>query len=260
MAEVGQAIYNEVMKKKMKTKWIIKVSGEVKFLVNEGEFVSVGKVLAKLKNKTMESFNFSGFFGKLGNDKLVELNEKFKNTWVNSGDLLCLIGGVFPNKICFPMSGNFLEVDEFGTLKIERIDDEEKEIIAPVNSRVVKIDEDKIVLEFEAQEIIGKGIIEGKSWGNGKVVIIDEMKDLNSSISGGVLFTNNLSRQFLLKAEVVGAVAVVINKEVSPDDINTDLPVLGLDDNAWAEMMKHKGEEVSMLINSRVGRLLIVLE
>lgn len=244
----------------MKTKWIIKISGEVKFLVKEGEFVSPDKVLARLKNKTTDSFNFSSFFGKLGKNKLDELNEKFKHTWVNSGDLLCLTGGILPSKICFPMSGNFLEVDEFGTLKIERIDEEEKEIKAPVNSKVVKIDEDKIVLEFEAQEIAGKGIVEGKSWGNGGVSVIDEMKNLNSSISGGVLFTNNLSRQFLLKAEVVGVVAIVTNKEVNADDINTDLPVLMLDDSAWAEVMKYGDKKVRMLVNSRIGRLLIVLE
>lgn len=232
----------------------------MKLLVKEGDSVLAGEVLARLKSQITETFNFSSFFGKLGKNKLDELNEKFKHSWVNTGDLLCLTGGVFPKKICFPMSGNFLEVDEFGTLKIERIDGEEKEIKAPVNSKVVKIEDGKIVLEFEAQEIVGEGIVEGKSWGRGIIRLIDEMKDLNSSLGGGVLFTNNLSRPFLLKAEVVGIAAIVTNKEVKADEINTELPVLKLDDSAWTEVMKYKERKVSMLVNSRVGRLLIVLE
>jgi len=244
----------------MKTKWIIKVSGEVNFLVKQGDLVIKDQILARLKSKLIESFNFSDFFGKLGQEKLIELNEKFKHTWVNSGELLCLTGGIFPNKICFPMSGNFLEIDEFGNLKIEKIEDKEKEIKSPVDSKVVKTEDDKIVLEFEAQEFIGEGVVEGKSWGNGVVKIVNEMKDLNSSLEGSILFTDNLSKSFLLKAEVVGINAVVTNKSVDIDDIRIELPFLKLDDVSWEELMKHKGEEKSILVNSRVGRLLMVLE
>jgi hypothetical protein len=248
------------MKKGMKTKWIIKVSGEVNFLVKQGEEVDNGQLLARLKSKLVESFNFSDFFGKLGQEKLEELNEKFKNTWVNSGELLCLTGGIFPNKICFPMSGNFLEIDEFGNLKIEKIEDKEKEIKAPVDSKIIKIEDDKIVLEFEAQEFKGEGIVEGKSWGKGVIRVINEMKDLSSLLEGSILFTDNSSKSFLLKAEVVGINAVVTNKPVDIDDIRIGLPFLKLDDDAWVELMKHEGEEKSILVNSRVGRLLMVLE
>jgi len=246
------------MKKKTKTKWIIKVSGEVKFLVKSGEKVKRGQVVARIKGKVVESFNFSSFFGKMGQENLGKLNERFKSTWVNSGDLVCLTGGVFPKKICFPMSGNFLGIDEFGNLKIERLEDGEREILAPVDSKVSKIEDDKIILEFEAKEFKGEGLIEGKSWGRGKIREINEVKDLTSLINGQILFTSNLSRSFLLKAEVVGAVAVVTRVLVA-EEININLPILRVESNDWSELMKVEGEK-SVLVNSRAGRLLVVLE
>ncbi len=248
------------MKKKTKTKWIIKIVGEVKFLVKQGEKVSEGQVVAKVKGKIIESFNFSSFFGKMSQDNLEKLNEKFKNTWVNNGDLVCLTGGIFPKKICFPMSGNFLGIDEFGNLKIERIEDEEKEIKAPVASTVSKIEEDKVVLEFEAKEFKGEGIVEGKSWGKGKINEINDLKDLTPVINGGILFTNNLSKTFLLKAEVVGVSAVVTKMSVNIEEIESNLPVLKITMEDWDELMKTGDKERSILVNSRVGRLLIVIE
>ena len=246
------------MKKKTKTKWIIKVSGEVKFLVKSGEKVKRGQVVARIKGKVVESFNFSSFFGKMGQENLGKLNERFKSTWVNSGDLVCLTGGVFPKKICFPMSGNFLGIDEFGNLKIERLEDGEREILAPVDSKVSKIEDDKIILEFEAKEFKGEGLIEGKSWGRGKIREINEVKDLTSLTNGQILFTSNLSRSFLLKAEVVGAAAVVTRVLVA-EEININLPILRVESNDWSELMKVEGEK-SVLVNSRAGRLLVVLE
>ncbi|HNZ84671.1 MAG TPA: hypothetical protein PKH59_02290, partial [Candidatus Woesebacteria bacterium] len=81
---------------KNKTKWIIRTVGEVSYEVSEGDRVVAGKLLAKVKPKVVESFNFAQFFGKLDGEKLEQLNQSFKNSWVNSGDLLCLTGGLFP--------------------------------------------------------------------------------------------------------------------------------------------------------------------
>jgi len=254
----GFLVIIRFMRKKIKAKWIIRVTGEVKFLVKNGEKVSRGQLIAKVKPKVIESFNFSNFLGKMSQENLEKLNEKFKSTWVNNGDLICLTGGVFPKKICFPMSGNFLGIDEFGNLKIEKVEEREKEIIAPVSSKVSKIEEDKIILEFEAREFKGEGLIEGKSWGRGLIKEINDIKELSSSIDGSVLFTNNLSKTFLLKAEVVGVTAVVTKLEFD-SEMAVNLPVLKINLNDWGELV-NTSKERSILVNSRVGRLLMVLE
>lgn len=247
------------MRKKVKAKWGINISGEKELLVGEGEMVSEGQLLAKIRDKKINSFDFSGFLGKIGLNRLLALNEKFKESWVNNGEMICMTGGIFPNKICFPMSGKFLGFDEFGVLRIEENIEIEKKIISPVNSKVSKIEEDKMVLEFEVEEFKGEGITGGKVWVKGVINVIDEIKKLNFDLSGGLLFTNNLSKAFLLKAEVVGAKGVVTNKK-SEDDLAVSLPVLFLDDEEWNSLMKRKGEVKNFLLNPRVGRLLVVLE
>jgi hypothetical protein len=248
------------MRSKIKAKWIIKMPIGAEVLVKIGDKVKSDEIIAMVSPKKIETFNFSQFLGKFDNKKLDELNQKFKNNWVNSGELMCLVGGLFPNKICFPMSGNFIEIDEFGNLKIEKTDGEKTEVISPVNSNVVKIEVDKITLEFEAKEFKGNGIIEGKSWGEGIIQVIDEAKDLDFKLKGSILLTNNLSKSFLLKAEVVGVNAVVSDVIDMDREINIDLPILVLSKEDMGELLKYKGERKKMLVNSRVGRLLLVIE
>lgn len=247
------------MKKKVKAKWGINIPGEKEVLVKEGERVSEGQLLAKIKDKKINSFDFSGFLGKIGADKLLALNEKFKESWVNTGEMICMTGGIFPNKICFPMSGKFLGFDEFGILKIEEKVEMEKKIISPVNSKISKVETERIVLEFEVEEFKGEGMTGGKVWARGEINIIDEIKKLNFDLRGGLLFTNNLSKPFLLKAEVVGVKGVVTSQK-SEDDLGVSLPVLCLDDDEWNSLIKKKGEIRNFLLNPRVGRLLVVLE
>jgi hypothetical protein len=250
--------YNGIMKKRVKTKWGINISGEASFLVKTGEKVLEGQILVRVKDKKLNSFDFSGFLGKISPQKLLDLNEKFTNNWVNTGELICMTGGIFPNKICFPISGNFLGLDEFGVLRIEEKDEIEKEILSPVNSKVLKVDKDKISLEFEVYEFKGDGIVGGKVWGRGEIKLINEVKDLNFNLKGSLLFTNNLSKTFLLKAEVVGVTGIVT--KIKQDEILTELPVLFLDEGEWNDLFRSEGKVENFLMNSRVGRLLMVLE
>jgi hypothetical protein len=246
------------MRKKIKAKWGINISGESSFLVKTGESVLEGQVLAKVKDEKINSFDFSGFLGKVNSQKLLELNEKFCDSWVNTGDVICMIGGIFPNKICFPISGTFLGLDEFGILRIEEKSETKKEILSPVNSKVSKIDKDKISLEFEVYEFKGEGIVGGKAWGKGEIKLINNAKDLNFNFKDSLLFTDNLSKTFLLKAEVVGVVGIV--SKIKQDEISTELPVLFLDESEWKDLFRREDKVKSFLINSRVGRLLMVIE
>lgn len=246
------------MRKKVKAKWGINISGEGDFLVKLGDLVKQGQVLLKVKDKKIQSFDFSGFFGKFNSSKLEELNNKFKESWVNNGELICLSGGIFPSKICFPMSGKFLSLDEFGILKIEEENEKEKEIISPVDSKVLKIEKDKMSLEFEVYEFKGEGLVGGKVWAGGEINLINDINSLNFSLRDSLLFTDNLTKTFLLKAEVVGVVGVVTN--VRNEDIVTDLPTLFLNEKEWKDLFSNEGKKKNFLLNSRLGRLLMVVE
>ena len=248
------------MKTKIKAKWIIKFPVGSKVLVKTGDKVEENQVVVKIDGKKVESMNLSNFFGKFSDSKSEQLNQKLKGVWVNSGELMCLTGGVFPKKICFPMSGNFLEIDEFGYLKIEVKEDKQREIVAPIESVVLKIETDKLILEFKAREFKGRGLVAGKSWGEGRIEVINESKDLTFKLKDNIILTQNLTNSFLLKAEVVGVVGVITDSEVKEEDLITGLPLLKLDKDTWQELLKCQGTNKKMLINSRLERLLLVLE
>lgn len=246
------------MKDKIKTKWAIKLPLKSKILVSLGDVVEQDQVVAEVENLEIKSFNYAAIFNEIEPEKITDLNSKFKNELVNQGDLFCIKQGFFGKKICFPDTGKFLEINEFGSLRIEVDMGDKKEIKAPVKSKVSKIEDGKLVLDFWVKEFNGEGLTEGKVWGNGVIKKIDRLDQLTSDLDGKILFTSNLDATFLLKAEVIGVVGVVTNTKA--DELKTKMPVLYLEDNVWLDLFKKDNSESRFLLNSVIGRLLLVLE
>lgn len=246
------------MIKDKKIKWVIKLPERANIKVQLKDKVECGDLIAKVEIRKIESFDYSFIFAKLKASKLEELNEKFKKTAVSSGELLCVTGGLFFNKIYFPIDGKFLEIDEFGNLKIEKESSGFKEILAPVKAKVSKVEKGKVVLEFKAKEINGIGLVEGKRWGDAGLMVVNDAEELNSSFEGKILLTENLDDSFLLKAEVVGVVGVVSKSK--KNDFKSRIPILYLEEDAWKILLNDWKKVSRCLINSRVGRLLLVSE
>jgi len=246
------------MRDKIKTKWAIKLPLKSKVLVKVGDVVCQDQIVAEVEDLIVRSYNYATIFNGVEKEKLTELDSKFKNELVNQGDLFCIKQGFFGKKICFPQSGKFLEVNEFGSLKIEIDMGDKKEIKAPVKSKVSKIEDEKLVLDFLVTEFNGEGLVEGKAWGDGQLEKINRLDRLGPNLDGKILFTDNLDPTFLLKAEVVGVVGVVTNKKV--DELKIKIPVLFLNDEVWQNLLKFNNQENRFLLNSTMGRLLLVLE
>jgi hypothetical protein len=251
------------MRVKDKATWVIKLPTKAKLLVEVGDRVVAGDKLAVFSSHTVETFNYANL-ASLSDDKREELNNLFKEKHVNQGEVFYDLG-ILKNKICFPLTGLCLGFDEFKNLRIERVETEKKEIFSPVEAKVSKIEDEKMVLEFEAKEYKGEGLNGLKSWGEGEIKIVDDIKLLNYELDNNVLFTNNLDKAFLIKAQVVGVKAVVVNDSVKQNgeikEININLPVLKLDEEIWNEFMKENlGETKKMLVNAKMDKLLLVLE
>lgn len=248
-----------MMKVKDKGTWTIKLPEKAKVLVKVGDKVEAGQKLAEYKSHTVETFDFSGSLAKINESKREELNNIFKDKMVQMGEPFQSVG-IFKNKICFPLTGICLGFDEFKNLKIEKTEDEEKEIFSPIEAVVGKIEEGKMVLEFKAQEYQGQGLNGLKAWGEGKIEIIDEVRFLDYEMDDNVLFTNNLNKAFLLKAQVVGVKAVVTSND-DVKEVDIDIPVLRLDSKVWEDFMKENlGKERKILVNAKLDKLLLVLE
>lgn len=252
--------YNEIMKVSKKINWVIKLPSRVKILVEVGDKVEVGQKLATFKNHLIETFDYSGDLSSMSEEKREELNNFFKGKLINKGDIFFSLG-LFKNKICFPMAGLCLGFDEFKNLKIERKESVEKEISCPVNSKIVKIEENKMVLEFRAREYKGQGMNGLKAWGEGEVKIVDQIKFLDFSLEDNILFTNNLDKAFLLKAEVIGVKGIVVLTDEKTKEMETNLPVLKLEEEKWDNFMKENlGKTRRILVNAKMNKLLLVLE
>ena len=248
------------MKNKDKAVWAIKLPLRVKVLVEVGDKVESGQKLAEFRSHTVETFDYSSNLGGMNEDKREELNNFFKDKVVKEGDVFWNVG-IFKNKICFPLTGLCLGFDEFKNLRIEKVEDERREILSPIEGKVSKIEEGKMVVEFKSREYEGKGLNGLKAWGGGEVKVVDDIKSLNYELEGNVLFTRNISKAFLLKAMVVGVRAVVTTDNEKVDEVDIKMPVLRLEEKVWEEFMKENlGKERKMLVNAKMDKLLLVLE
>jgi hypothetical protein len=248
------------MRLKDKSKWVIKLPVKAKLLVEVGDKVKIGDKLAVFNSHKVETFDYSNKLSSISDDIRENLDNLFKEKMVTTGDVFYTLG-ILKNKVCFPATGLCLGLDEFKNLRIEMVENEKKEIFTPVEAKVSKIEEGKMVLEFEAKEYKGEGLTGLKAWGQGKVKIIDEIKFLNYELDGNVLFTSNLDKAFLFKAMVVGVKAVVINGNQDIKEIDINLPILRFEDQVWNDFMKDNLEkERKMLVNTKMDKLLLVLE
>lgn len=248
------------MNTKDKSVWVIKLPLKSKILVKVGDKVSVGDKLAVFNNHEVETFNYADILALMDEEKREEFNNFFKDKLVKKEDAFYNLG-FLKSKVCFPMSGLCLGIDEFKNLKIEKTETEKKEIFSPIEARVKKIEGGKMVLEFNAKEYAGEGLNGLKAWGEGVVDIIDDIKFLNYELENNILFTKNLDRAFLLKAQVIGVKGVVVlgNEEIKDVDIN--LPLLRLSEETWEELIKENlKKNKKMLVNAKMEKLLLVLE
>lgn len=252
--------YNEIMKVKDKGTWTIKLPIKAKLLVEIGDKVDAGQKLAVFNSHTVETFSYGGDLAKISEKKREELDNFFKEKMVQAGEVFYEIG-FFKNKICFPLTGVCLGFDEFKNLKIEKVEDEEMEIFSPIEAKVGKIEEGKLVLEFKAKEYEGQGLNGLKAWGEGEIKVVDEIKFLDYEMDDNILFTSNLNRAFLLKAQVVGVKAVVVKDNEDTKEVDIDIPVLRLKNEIWDEFMKENlGKKKKILVNAKMDKLLLVLE
>jgi len=248
------------MKSKVMAHWVIRLTSDSKLFVKVGDVVNEGDKLLTISKKSTKSF-FDPQIAKLPISVRDELNHFFDGKFLNKGDLIYKTGTLFPVKILSLDSGFFLKIDEFGSIHLESEEKKSEDIESPIKAVVAKIEDDKLVLEFEAIEFNGESLVDGKTWGESNFEIINGLNNINANSSGKVILTEEINQSFLVKAKVLGVVAVVtIKNDSNFDKINTSLPILVLDEAEWYKLREYQGEDRQVLVNTKAGRLLIVVE
>jgi hypothetical protein len=248
------------MKAKTKARWVIKLNEKVNLCVDCDCDVCKDQVLIKWNTKKIKSFSDLSL-QKLGPEVWEKINKDSKGRILSKGELIYQSGTFIKHKVESPIDGLFLGIDEFGNLKIELTEESEGEIKSPINGRVSKKDEDKLVLEFEALEFLGKGLVEGKVWGRSNFKLIKKASELNFKYNGQIILADDLNQVLLSKAEVLGVAAILTDKQnIEIEKFKTDLPIVVLERNDWEEILSLEDVEREILVNSKTGRVLVVVE
>ena len=233
-----------------------------KVKVAVGEEVEAGTDLLEVVGSEEEVVDVSARIGGLKPAEKRKLAEILPGMKINDKVAVYRTGGLFPKKIFLPVSGEATKLDEFGNLYYKGEADKARKISCPVGAKVVKNDGQSLELEFRAKEYTGRGIYDGKVWAAEGIKYVDDMADLSSKEKGRVVLTEKADQAWLMKAEVVGIVGVVvIDDGLKENDgrINFKLPVLALEKSEWQELKEQEGEVKRLMINATGGRLLIII-
>jgi len=261
-----------VLKKKsklpvVKSRWVVKIPLGAKMVVDEGARVKKGEILLTCKAVKISSYNASFVLSRMSSGKLEEIKNSLNDKEFAEGDLLFADGGLFPKKIFSPCSGKFCGIDEFFNIQFQKVTDDRKEVSTPVDAKVLKIEKEKLTLEFNSVKYEGGGIVDGKAWGDGDLKVRDKMSELTSGLKGKIIFSTEPSSAYIIKAGVVGVAGLVVSDSITEIDfseMDIAFPIMSLAEAEWDRLMAageiFAGGEQRMLLNSKVGRLLLVVK
>ncbi len=244
------------MKSSIRTKWIVKLGPKAKLKCKVGDVVEQGQIILVEGTDVVRSYDASIVLSKLKKEKIETINMSWKNKEIKTGDIICETGGLANKKVFAPIDGVFCGIDEFFNMTIKIEEKDKKIIYAPIKAVVVEADKERLVLEFKASEILGKGLILGRVWGNADFKEYKEISDLDYRCDGKVIMTTNTEMTFITKAEVVGVVGIIVKEE---KEIEADIPVLMINADDWGKLLK-MGENKDLyrvLLNAKLDRLLI---
>jgi len=256
--------YNLMMKSKVSAKWLINIGERGKLTVKPGAKVAEGEVLAKSVLEEIVPINVKKYWDSKNEDEKKDILESWKDKKWQSGEIILTEGKMFGvKKILAPGEGRILTVDEFGTLMFA-IEGEVREIKSPVVAKLVKGEKDKISLEFKANEYLGKGLVLGKIWAEMDNRSWEKSYEIGCFLSEKVILAGEVDNYFWEKAQAVGVAGVVYKLDNSDEELELgiEVPVLGLDEKEWLTLkndLKDK-QNARVLLNSKSGRLLVVLE
>jgi len=244
--------------------WSLRLNGHSRPLVKEGDWVKRGQPIVSQETLNEAVIDLAEGLTKkplLTKDSLeVRVGNKIKE-----GELLARIK-VSPltfKKILSPVSGR---VGSFspgtGVVKIV-VSREERQITSPLSGTVAKVGESRLEIAFKAHQVKGKGIIQGKNWGELAFFFNAKPATLTKKYEGKILVVDRATPFLVQKGVVLGVkgfVALAVDF-FAPEDKMIKLPVLVLDGEGRNTVKKLKslvGQPA--LVDGSSHQLLISLE
>jgi len=249
--------------KVIKTKWTIRFETGTEVAVKLGDEVKKDQLLASRTEYEEVSKSLWSCFPGVKTKDINSLKNCLVGMVIEEGRVIGGENGVMGKKVVSTVSGKIEKVDEFERIIIKKNNKKVHQYLAPCQSKVSSIEATSIVLEFRAEEWVGKSIKDGKCWGGG-LKAVEKISDLSLNDNGKIILLSIFDGAILTKAEVVGVVGVIVLLsevlESISDKINTNLPVLALERNDYDRLKSIKNfENRQGLLNVANGRLLLVI-
>ena len=234
--------------KSIKAKWTISLVPDISVLVSKGQKVEGDQVLGEVMTAEEKVVNLSV--------EMVALMAKRIGFVVNKGDVLGERGFIFKKKIFCPVEGEIIKVDEYNNVYLRSTEKTRGEITSPTEATIAEVDQDSLTLEFIAEEFIGNGLSDGRSWAKRGVKEVSDVGDLSVADKDKIIMLVDLSPLIVAKAEVVGVAGIVVT---NGDRINTKLPVVKVDAENYQNILSESTKVKRAMLDASGGRLLLVI-
>ncbi|MFA7300870.1 MAG: hypothetical protein WC069_00970 [Candidatus Shapirobacteria bacterium] len=242
----------------MKIAWSVKIPKDSKLKIKDGSVVALGDVVYEYRQNIVKRLPLLGWQKLSSGDRKTILQSIVKRKLE--------LGEVLKNSTWFstiivksPGNGMCLGIDEFGNIELETTKDET--YFAPISSKKIRIEEDKIVFELKGNEFESEGVNQIKSWGNFDSKIIDDM-DQVKNIAYGQMVIIDSSLDAATKAEAVGANGLIlVNFDKAKEFEDSDIPVVMMKKEEVEKLNKFvDGRPSKIWLNASTGKVLAVIE
>lgn len=238
----------------------IKIPPDFEVVVKIEDKVKAGDVLAQKINPPSDvMIDAAGRFG-ISPKNIKSLLKKSPGDYVEKGEVLATKEGFFTDKkLVSEVRGTFAKYDgETGTVIIRLADEAEdtgdKDILSPLDGKVLMCDNDQIVLTTDKNVLVAEKGTGGAF--RGLLMILEKKSDQQAEAEeiagdaiGKVLFAPKFSREALAKASAIG-VGGLLSLELIDTDVEylsekrLNIPVLEVSGEIGLRVAKQAGKEI----------------
>ncbi|MFZ2153076.1 MAG: hypothetical protein WAV41_03385 [Microgenomates group bacterium] len=247
--------------KKIKANWVLSLPFGSKMKVKEGDTVVYGQELFEYVVEEEVVFGLGQQMRGIDQNTVNRINEENNNKNIELGDTLFEKSGWWGRKIVAPAKGSFNGIDQWQNLHLV-VGSKTRKVNSPTEAVVGKIGEDKMILEFIAEEYLGIGLNDNKGWVNKGIKDLKKIADLNFLGEDKLVLMGDLDQSVLMKADVVGVGGIVVLDNDNLDKnvrINFKIPIIKVNLDTFERLQALDGSEVRSLIDGSSGRLLLMV-
>lgn len=177
---------------------------------------------------------------------------------IEDGELLYKTGFLGRDRVISDLSGKVVGVDEFGKVKL-LVEKEKISFESPVTGQVKAISEGKIQLEIGAVVYKGQSNWDSWLWAREGLAEVGGGQEMDESMAGKMVLVGELDRGAIIKAGVLGIVALLSREEGKKDEVDDgELPVFWLKNADFNKLLSEADKVKQVGIDGNSDKLFLI--